>query len=726
MSRLFTRVALFLFLGGLIAAGIWSYTYAPLPARIRSLAKQLAKESESNNFRAQRSLRRIGERALPALERMLSHRHWKNRRAAAQALAVVETREQAARKALQDALHDQEWRVRKMAAYALGQKGWYSASAVHALTSALLREKEWQVRREIAQALGRIGPAARHATGVLKVKLRDKDWSVRTAALRALLQINLRPQNLLPALEQTLADPNWQVREIAAQITSQVGAVAFVMIPELQRLTRDSRTEVRRAATASLQQMGGLILAQGLMSKHENRRHVALRDLQQWGTRSPIFLNATFITLTKGKLPGGRALLGIVQSFVPPSSAVPSNTGQTQYPVERNAVHHLLRLGKLSVLAAPSLHAMLRSLSPRLRWAAAHTLANLPPVLPNIRELLKHKQTWVRRTAINVAQQLGSSAVLVLSEALSHSDPYIRLTAARALGQGNLHVKVRLKPLVQRLKDSNLSVRLEAAHSLMQLGDAGQKALLAGMEKLTLNDIIQLIGQTSQLPVAKLSVKKRSQILIRLMRFLRTGQDNERLFAVKALQTLAPSAGPLLPELRTLLLKDNVVQIRRVAAMTLATLGKHNKAALKPLREALRTSSDETRGFALDAMFLLGSAAQAAVPELVKAVHNPTTRQKAILALSRMKPEVAASLAALGQDSKAQVRWSWVEILSRLQPRTPAIVQSLQKATKDTSHLVRLTAQYALSQDNAGQTNEPAKAPTSRPAAPTSRPAPRR
>ncbi len=725
MSRLFARVALFLFLAAGIAAAIWSYTYAPLPNRIRSLAKQLAKESGGVDFRAQRALRRIGERALPALERMLSNRHWKDRRAAAQALAVVETREQAARKALQDALHDQEWRVRKMAAFALGQKGWYSATAVHALTSALLREKEWQVRREIAQALGRIGPAARHATNVLESKLKDPDWSVRTAALRALVQIHLRPQGLLHALEQTLGDPNWQVREIASQITSQIGAVAFVLIPDLQNLTQDTRAEVRRAANASLQQMGGFILAQGLMSRRESRRQVALQDLQQWGPRSPIFLNAAFITLTKGKLPGSRALLRIVQSYIPPNPKVPSNTERVRFPVERNAVLHVPRLGKLSVLAIPSLYGMLRSNSPKLRWAAAHTLARLPAALPNVRELLKHKQTWVRRTAIHVAQQMGSSAVLVLAEALSHSDPYIRLTAARALGQGNKHNKVRRQSLVGRLKDTNLAVRLEAALSLMNLGDEGKKTLLQGMERLSLNGIIELIGQTSQLPVAELSVKKRSQILIRLMRFLRTGQDSERLFAVKALHTLSSSAGPLLPELRTLLLRDNVVQIRKVAAMTLAALGKTNKAALGPLREALRKSSDETQEFALRALYELGPAAEEATPELVKAVQNTTTRQQAILALSQMKPSVADALEPLGQSRKPQVRWARVEVLSRLRPRTSAITQSLKQASQDSSQLVRLTAQYALSQAQDAPQTEPAK-PTVPSSRPTSRPAPRR
>lgn len=733
MSKLFTRTLMFLVVLAVVAVVVWSYSYAPLPTRIRKLAHQLAEAPDQLDSQAHRDLQMMAEQAYPTLQKMLLHRHWQIRRTAIQALAYLETREQSAQKSVQDALHDQEWRVRKMAAFALGQKGWYSASAVQSMAQALVREKEWQVRREIAQALGQIGPAAQSAVEALEMKLQDSDWSVRTASLRALVRIHLWPQRLLPILEQTLEDPHWQVREQAAQLGSQIGLAAMALVPQLQKSTQDSEPSVRRAATATLQHLAHRTLARSLSSAQKLRYHRAFDEFKNWTPSSRLLLESTLQALIRSDLPGQRALLNVLYDLEYEANENADNDNDSDSDSSRTyaSISPLLvaviqatpRLGKLSVFALPCIHRLLESEEPEVRWAAAQALARIPSPLPTLRELLHNQDPWVQLEAAQVGQQLGTKAVLIMLEALTHPHHQIRQIATQALGQYHQHQDMIIKPLTRKLHDPIEQVRINAARSLLQFAAIGQNALLQELNQLPLIQLTLLLSKIPELPAHLLSSRKQGQLLVALMNMLRTGESQERMQAAQALIPLGGQASPLLPELRQLFTNSNNIQVRRAVAHALLSLGKHRPEAIEPLRDALQHPSQDIQHLALQTLHQLGSQATIAIPQLLQALQHANTRRLAMLTLLKMGPSLVPSLKPWLQHSNIQVRWAVVELLAAQDNLGAEGISLLQQASSDTAPLVQITAQRALQKHQSAQktTPSPQAAPTSRPA-PTSQP----
>ncbi len=90
-----------------------------------------------------------------------------------------------------EALHEPSAKVRKEAAFKLGNLGLTDpASVVPALTGAL-KDTDAGVRREAILALVKCGPAARDAAGALAhVQQRDRDARVRDYAAKALTRLN--------------------------------------------------------------------------------------------------------------------------------------------------------------------------------------------------------------------------------------------------------------------------------------------------------------------------------------------------------------------------------------------------------------------------------------------------------------------------------------------------------------------------------------------------------
>ena len=145
-----------------------------------------------------KSLRRLGEGALPALTRALSDPDVQMRRNAAlalinlgggypaEALPRLDIRE--ATSALIRATEDADADVRAWAAHALGEMGPGAAPAIPALVR-LLGDKEEGPRNTGCLALGRIGRVAKEALPALREALQDPSRDVRGFARQAIEEI---------------------------------------------------------------------------------------------------------------------------------------------------------------------------------------------------------------------------------------------------------------------------------------------------------------------------------------------------------------------------------------------------------------------------------------------------------------------------------------------------------------------------------------------------------
>ncbi len=166
-------------------------------------------EVRTDNLRAE-ALRSIGSfgpdaaSALPQLVAGLKDSDVQVKMAAAWAISqVAPTTNAATVKALEQALSDQNPRVRSLAAVALRQTGPGSVDAVPQLIAALNDPVDY-VRAPAADALGAIGPTAREAVGPLAKRLMVKDEQVFVLRSISYALGNIGPEArpALPALEE--------------------------------------------------------------------------------------------------------------------------------------------------------------------------------------------------------------------------------------------------------------------------------------------------------------------------------------------------------------------------------------------------------------------------------------------------------------------------------------------------------------------------------------------
>jgi HEAT repeat protein len=152
--------------------------------------------------------------------------------------------------ALQKALTDRDARLRRTAAFALGQIGPKAKSATADLSTAL-GDSEPGVRALAAKALGRIGTAAQGALPKLEAALKDKEVDVRVSAALALWQAGGRTDGM-PVLRTALADTRAHVREQACAALGALGAKAAPAAADLLKGLDDKVARVRAAAAEAL------------------------------------------------------------------------------------------------------------------------------------------------------------------------------------------------------------------------------------------------------------------------------------------------------------------------------------------------------------------------------------------------------------------------------------------------------------------------------------------
>jgi len=199
-------------------------------------------------------IRKIGSfgpdagKAIPLLREALADNgdHWLVRCEAVCALAAIgpETLSD-----LQAALVDRHPRVRRTAAYALGQIDSEPDQVVPLLREAL-QDSDWQVSAEAARSLAAAGP---QAVAELQAALKAPDARVQAAAAWSLGQLGPQAAAAIPDLRTCLAEGEWLARSAAVYALGQMGPQT---IPDLLAATQDESWGVRSAAEQVLKDLG--------------------------------------------------------------------------------------------------------------------------------------------------------------------------------------------------------------------------------------------------------------------------------------------------------------------------------------------------------------------------------------------------------------------------------------------------------------------------------------
>ncbi len=309
-------------------------------------------------------------------------------------------------------------------------------------------------------------------------------------------------------------------------------------------------------------------------------------------------------------------------------------------------------------------------------------------IIPQIIKRLKDKNDDIRRTAIDVLNQLKTQntapeMVSTLIATLKDENDYVRKTAADVLG--SLKAQEVVPALILALKDKSERVRSAAADVLGQLkAQEVVPALIAALKDESVyvrNNAADILGQL-----------KAQEAVPALIAALKDKSEPVRKTAADVLgQLKAQEAVPAL----IAALKDKSEPVRKTAADVLGQL--KAQEAVPALIAALKDESEYVRNTAANVLGRL--KAQEAVPALIAALKdkNKYVRNTAANVLGRLKAQAAvpALIVAL-KDKSEDVRSAAANVLGRL--KAQAAVPALIVALKDKSEDVRSAAADALSQ----------------------------
>ena len=341
----------------------------------------------------------------------------------------------------------------------------------------------------------------------------------------------------------------------------------------------------------------------------------------------------------------------------------------------------------------------LKHADPKVRYRAAHTLAELGPLakfaLPELRELLEDQNPMVRLKAAEALWKIDKtpSATLmpVLLQALKDKDHGVRADAPRVIALLGAKAKLAIPALVNALKDKEFDVKLAAITALGDLGPVAKES--AGpLLDMTKDDAFLLLNPFVGAALSNLG----DGALPTLTKAIASKSDRARL-AVYALGSMGPRAAVAAPELAQALQQDDPA-VRALAARALGKIGPDAKSSLPQLEKILIDPVAAVRIEAALATWLItGQAKHVAV--LVKDLGDESVRVREIAcqALATMKggaKDAVEPVAKLLNDKELRIRA--IMTLGEIGPAAGKTSPELKKLLQDKDGDTQLASAFAL------------------------------
>jgi len=592
------------------------------------------------------TLTRIGEPALPVLTLALTHRSYRVRSAAAEALSRLKWSPKSNEEYLQFLIAGEQWpeliRAKKISVLPLIE---------------LLNDKYYGIRRDAAKALGETGDP--RAVNPLIGLLSDSEGEVSFSAIDALKKIN--SQTAISSLATALGHPSYNVRHMAATALSASGwspntteekARFFLASEQWAELTRmgkpalpylvqtlgDSYQGVRAGAATTLRGMGkpgmeALVAAlnhpdpvvRKMVADTISTHNAPPRNAGPVQKDSPV---APFSS--QGKPAAGNAgssshnnpgeTRKMPEQQCPeispkqPESRQPDTFARPD-PVPRPSSQEAPKNREFTMPAssgasASSSHERQPDVSALARNTADHN--NTDEEIASLILALKNEDENIRTLAVDALGRIGNPAIDALGGALKDASAGVRLAAAEILGRiGN---EKAVPYLTESLNDADEEVRTAAARSLGEIGDFS--AFMPLIQAL--KDTNPLVQQAAEHALAAFGDQATGPI-----RKLTT-HENPRMRGSAAAILGRPGGEGVIPDL-VAMFTDPENYVRGRAAVALGNLA---SPAIPVLAGILRNGDPSMR---LCAVIGFGHTGPDGTEYLLLAVRdeNPVVRQRA-------------------------------------------------------------------------------------------------
>jgi HEAT repeat protein len=661
-----------------------------------TVAHELSSPHPALRRRALEILERMGPENISVLGELLNLLHDAEpavRRHAALALGCWRERAEEVVPALVHSLLDEDHGVRHAAATAIRSYGPQSVKI-------LLRyfdDTAVKIQAQVAWALGRMRDAGKEAVPVLAACLEASSARLRKAASLALGKIGVAA---IPALVHTLERGSAKAREesamalgvMARSLDSKEGLRSC--LPVLMGLLE--MPQHRETAARTMESMGS-IAVEALLTLFEKDdpglQELALESLERMRSQALPALPQLIACLSNAegalheRLSETLGALGAA-AVDPLLEALDSEDNKVRQGVVRAFATMAKRGTWRSNLLVRVLPKLINALGHRgIREDVARTLGALgKPAVPFLLGVIRGGKLSRRRFALWALGRIGpeaESAVGVLIELLQTSDEALHPLAREALANIGL---AAIPQLLACLKDSlNQQIGVQALERMGVLavpdllealqGEESRShptivrvlaAIVQGDEEFPGDDLIFTLqsclcatdAQLRQAAVEATSAlgEKRETLIVNLLPLLKDEDELVRGRTIDALVSIGEAAVP--PLVATL--AGDEVDVRREAAEALAKMG---ESAVAGLCEALRSEAPEVRREAartLGRIGHFGGSAKSAVPALIEALEDETTRCAAAFALGEICASLAHSVPALIgllADSDREARW---------------------------------------------------------------------
>ena len=508
------------------------------------------------------------------------------------------------------ALSDSAPAVREEAAQALAQLE--LSEVIPALLNALEHPGE-ATRFGATRALRHMRGAANPAVPRLIAALTDSSDLVRAGASQALGDIladtNLRAVPAIRALVDRLTDGSEDVRMAAAWALGKMRANTRASIDALIDALNDSEPHVRERASQALTSIDSEeaieALTKALHHEREPGREGAAQALRGIGARAVCAL-PTLIENLDGR--GGQVRKAVVEAIasmgplaLPALPNILLALHDSDEAVRRQALLALARIKpQLTSAEATEIIKLLRDSSPEIRDRAAHVLASLgPSVIAMLRHALRSNDDLIRYGATQALKETGAHIIEPdLAEKLGDPSELVRLGAAQALEVvADCLSSELVDALIAALGDENEDVRQQATRVLRHVGRSGQRAIRPLLERLTDNNVSVRLGAAQALA----RVASHPDAIPALIDGLRDGRESVREGVAHALRFIGPAAeaavGPLIIALR-----DGIEGVRFQSANALGSIGARAQRAVPALLERLSDPSERMQRAAVRAV----------------------------------------------------------------------------------------------------------------------------
>jgi HEAT repeat protein len=270
--------------------------------------------------------------------------------------------------------------------------------------------------------------------------------------------------------------------------------------------------------------------------------------------------------------------------------------------------------------------------NPKVRAAAAYALGELGGVPDAALELCRamgDPAAEVQRQSALALTALGEAAVPELRKLLKDKESPLRREAVQVLAAMGSDARSAAEDLALLLKDKDATLRAAAASALAALGKDAQDAMPTLLEVLRTDKNYQVQLETFQ-AITLVGSKEPAK----LQQALREINETTRWAAPFVLKQFGPKAKDAVPHL-TRALGNKDAGTRLAAALALGEIGAEAKAAASALAKAQQDTSPQVR--------VAAAAALASVDPKQEAL----AKQQFVVALAQTEKAMAASQARL-------------------------------------------------------------------------------